>query len=119
MYYTKNKYKAVKQTYNGYSYDSKLEAEHAQNLDFLKKAGVVTDWERQVKISLDVNNVHIANYFIDFKVYFEDGRIEYHEVKGLETDLFKLKWKLSKALYPDCNFVMLKHQQVKSFLKLN
>jgi len=119
MYYTKNKYKAVKQTYNGYSYDSKLEAEHAMNLDFLLKAGIVTQWERQIKISLDINDIHIANYFCDFKVWFDDGRIEYHEVKGLETDLFKLKWKMSKALYPDYNFIMLKSSNVKAYVKLS
>ena len=115
----KNKFNAVRQTYNGYNYDSKLEAEHAANLDFLLKTGLVTSWERQVKISLDINDIHIANYFIDFKVHFTDGRVEYHEVKGVESDLFKLKWRMSKALYPDYNFIMLKAPQVKSYLKLN
>ena len=118
MYYKRNKYNNVRQTYNGFSYDSKLEAEHAQNLDFLKKAGIVKDWERQVKISLDIGDVHIANYFIDFKVFFEDGRIEYHEVKGAETDVWRMKWKLSKALYPDYNFIKLKAANVKSYLKI-
>lgn len=103
-----NKYKAKKQTYNGYSYDSKLEASYAMELDLLIKAGEVDKWERQHKISIDINGVHICNYFIDFKVYFVDGRIEYHEVKGYETDVWKLKWKLSKALYPDNNFVLIK-----------
>lgn len=102
------KYRNTKQTYNGYSYDSKLEAGHAQHLDLLIKAGEVEKWERQHKISIDINGVHICNYFIDFKVYFIDGRIEYHEVKGYETDVWKLKWKLSKAIYPDNNFVLIK-----------
>jgi hypothetical protein len=86
----------------------------ASKLDVLKKASDkkdrVKNWERQYKISLDVNGVHIANYFIDFKVEFEDGRKEFWEVKGMETDLWRLKWKLTKALYPDYNLVLIKKE---------
>lgn len=104
----KNKYGATKQHYNGYSYDSKLEASYAQELDWLIKANEIERWERQFKLSLDVNGIHICNYYVDFKVYYIDGRIEYHEVKGYETDVWKMKWKLSHALYPDNNFVLIK-----------
>ncbi len=104
----KNKFGAVKQTYNGYSYDSQMEARYAAQLDWCIKAGEVEKWERQHKISIDVNGVHIANYFIDFKVYMADGSIEYHEVKGAETMLWRLKWKLSQALNPDWKFVLIK-----------
>lgn len=103
-----NKYGSVKQSYNGYNYDSGLEAKYAAELDWLIKAKEVEKWKRQFKIEIDVNGVHICNYYIDFKVYFTDGRIEYHEVKGFETDVWKMKWKLSKALYPDNNFVLIK-----------
>ena len=102
------KYRNTKQTYGGYNYDSKLEAGHAENLDWLKKAKEVKKYERQHKIDIAVNGVHIANYFIDFKVWFTDGRIEFHEVKGFETDLWRLKWKLTKAIYPDYNLVLIK-----------
>lgn len=103
-----SKYKAVKQTYNGYSYDSKMEANYAAQLDLLIKAKEVERWDRQVKISIDINEVHICNYFMDFEVFYTDGRVEYHEVKGYETDVWKIKWKLAKALYPDHNFVLIK-----------
>lgn len=111
FYHRKNKYNNVRQTYNGYNYDSKLEAQTAARLDMMKKAigrDKVKYWERQYKISLDVNGVHIANYFIDFKVEFVDGRQEFWESKGMESDLWKLKWKLTKALYPDFNLVLIK-----------
>ena len=113
-----NKFNNVKQTYNGHNYDSKLEAEHAYNLDLLIDMGVVNTWNRQVKISLDLNGIHICNYFIDFEVFFNDGRKEYHEVKGAETDLWRFKWRFAKALYQDYNFVLLKQAQVKSYVKL-
>lgn len=107
-FFKKNKYGAVKQTYDGYSYDSKMEANYAYQLDMRKKAGEIESWQRQHKISLDINGVHIANYFVDFVVYFKDGRKEFHEVKGVETDLWKMKWKITKALYPDFNLVLIK-----------
>ncbi len=104
----KNKYGAIRQTYNGRSYDSGLEAKWAANLDWCIKAKEVIEWVPQFKISIDINDVHICNYFIDFKVWYTDGRIEYHEVKGAETEVWKMKWKLSHALYPDNNFVLIK-----------
>jgi hypothetical protein len=104
----RSKYNSVKQTYNGYSYDSRLEAAHAQQLDFMIKGKQVKKWERQHKISLDLNGIHLANYFIDFKVYFTDGTIEYHEVKGAETMLWRLKWRLTQALYPEYRLILLK-----------
>lgn len=104
----KNKFNAIRQTYNGYSYDSKMEAQYAAQLDWRIKAKDVKKWERQHKISIDVNGVHIANYFIDFKVFMADGSIEYHEVKGAETMLWRLKWRLSQALNPDWKFVLIK-----------
>lgn len=106
--YRSNKYGNKRQTYGGYSYDSKFEAGYAAELDWRIKANEVEKWERQVKLSLDIAGVHIANYFIDFKVYFKDGRVEYHEVKGFETDVWRMKWRLAKALYPDNNFVLIK-----------
>lgn len=106
--FRQNKFNAIKQTYNGYSYDSRMEARYAAQLDLLIKAGEVQKWERQHKISIDVNGVHIANYYIDFKVWKTDGSVEYHEVKGAETALWRLKWKLSQALYPDWKFELIK-----------
>ena len=73
-------------------------------LDMMKKAhdsvNQVVKWERQVKIPLKVRGVLIANWYCDFLVYFKDGRKEYHEVKGRETDVYKMKEKLFRALYP-------------------
>lgn len=101
----KNKFNAIRQTYNGYSYDSKREAQHAYYLDHCSD---VVKVEKQYKISLDVNGIHIANYFIDFKVWYDDGRIEYHEVKGAETMLWRLKWRLAQALNPNWKFKIFK-----------
>lgn len=94
----KNKFNAVKQIYKDKKYDSTLESKYAQDLDWRIDAGEVERWERQVKLDLTVNGVHITNYFIDFKVYYPDGSVEYVEVKGVKTAAFIIKWKLLLAL---------------------
>lgn len=95
------KYSNVRQTYQGYSYQSKKEAQQAFELDLLQKAGEIKSWERQKTLSLDVNGIHICNYRMDFVIYHHDGRTEFLEVKGFPTDVWKMKWKLLEALYGD------------------
>jgi len=95
----KNKYNAQSTNYGGYNYDSKKEASFAMNLDWKKKAGLIVRFERQCKLDLRVNGQHICNYFIDFKVFLPDGSIEYIEVKGFETNVWRLKWAITKAIF--------------------
>lgn len=94
-----NKYNASSTIYNNTAYHSKKEAAYAKELDLRKKAGDIKDWERQVRISLDVNGYHICNYYIDFKIIHNDGSIELVEVKGFRTEVWRLKWKLFEAIY--------------------
>jgi hypothetical protein len=94
-----NKYNNVKKNYNGYIYMSKKEAAYAQELDLRKKAKDIVDWKKQVKIRLDSNGAHICNYYIDFEIEHNDGLIEFVEIKGFETELWRLKWKLFESIY--------------------
>lgn len=94
-----NKFGNTKQEVNGIVYHSKKEAGYAHDLNLRKAAGDIKDWERQVKIPLDVEGFHIANYYIDFVVTHNDDTLEYVEVKGFETPEWRLKWKLFEALY--------------------
>jgi len=103
-----NKYNAKTSTYNGRHYDSKLEAGYAMELDWLVKGKIVKGWDAQWKIDLRINDTHIANYYVDFRVLFPDGKVEYHEVKGYETDVWKLKWKMALAIYGKEKFVLIK-----------
>lgn len=102
-YFKRNKYNAKKQNYasiQGFShrYDSLKEASYAMELDWRIKAGEVKSWSTQHKFSLDINETHICNYYIDFRVELTDGSIEYVEVKGFETDLWRMKWRITKAI---------------------
>ena len=102
----KRKYKNVKQTYNGYSYDSKRESAKAHELDLLLKQNKIKTWGRQFKISIDVVDVfgkskHICNYYCDFVVAENDGSFTLIEIKSkaTETPVFRLKVKLLMALW--------------------
>lgn len=103
-----NKYNATKTTYKGYTYMSGKEARYAMYLDAEKAAGRIVDYTRQFKMSLDLNGVHIANYYADFLVEHTNGVMEIVDIKGVVTDLFRLKWKLAQSLYPDYKYTIEK-----------
>lgn len=113
-----NKFKAVGTNYDNKFYHSKGEAAYAAELDWRKKAGEVLEWERQVKIDLKVNGVHITNYFIDFVVTLKDGTRVYTEYKGAITPDWQIKWNLLKALIneiePGAELLLVKHQGFKN-----
>ena len=92
-----NKFNAKKQTYNGRSYDSKAECAYAQELDLRMKAGEIKEINPQFKIELRVNGKKICNYYMDFRLVMADDSIEYHEVKGFATDLWRMKWRILEA----------------------
>ncbi len=96
-----NKYNAKSSTYKGITYHSKLEAEYAMILDDMLKKKEIKGWKRQIKIPLDVNGFHICNYYIDFVVEENDGTLNYTEVKGYQTEIWRLKWKLTEAILND------------------
>lgn len=97
----KNKYNAKSQQFGGRTYHSKFEARYAEDLEWRKKAGEIEEIIPQYKIELKVNGVLVCRYYVDFKIVLADGSIEYHEVKGFETEIYRLKKKLFLALLPE------------------
>lgn len=87
---------------------SKKEAQYAAELDLRIKAKDIKSWEKQYKIPIEINGKHICNYFIDFVITHLDGNKEYVEVKGMETEVWKLKWRLVEALHPDWKLTVIK-----------
>jgi len=108
----RSKYGAESCQYGGSRYDSRKEAAYAAQLDILKGAADpmerVRKWERQVRVPLIVKGKLVANWYIDFKVTYADGRVEFHETKGFATDVYKLKRKLFEALHPDKKLVVIR-----------
>jgi len=71
----------------------------AQELDVLVAAGVVDNWTPQPRFKLVVNGILVGTYIADFRVFFADHHTEWWEVKGFETEVWKLKRKLVEALF--------------------
>jgi hypothetical protein len=90
-----------KTEFAGDIYHSKREADYAAELSYACAGRDIKGWERQVRLPLIVNGTKIAVYAIDFVIEHLDGSKEYIEVKGFETPVWKLKWKLFEALYPE------------------
>lgn len=95
-----NKYSAKKTIVDNIVFDSKLEANRYKQLKLLEQAGQIRELRLQIKIPLEVNNVLVCKYICDF-LYIENNKLVIEDVKGVKTDVFRVKWKLLKALYSD------------------
>ena len=102
----KNKFKNKKVIHDGIKFDSKMEKDYYEHLIHLQNTGVVTQFFMQRKFLLteaytrnDGSRVLASNYIADFEVHYYDGRVEVIDVKGKETDLFKLKRKIVESKY--------------------
>lgn len=107
-----NKYGAKSTIHNGVQYHSKREAAYAAELDIRKKAGDIASWERQIPIVLMVNGQKICRYYVDFLVEYDGGRKQLVEVKGFETEVWRLKRLLLEATFlkdhPDYEYLVVK-----------
>lgn len=98
----KGKYNAKGQHVDGIWFASQAEALRYQQLLALQEAGVIDQLRLQVKFPVTLNSVHICNYLADFRynVIDELGRTlreVVEDVKGMMTDLYRLKRKLVEA----------------------
>lgn len=100
--------------YNGFIYDSGFEADYARELDMRLKAKDIKDWQKQVKVEIKIGDMHICNYYVDFEIAHNDGSFELIEVKGMETQLWRLKRKLLEAVWlpehPDHTYTVVKEK---------
>ena len=100
-------------TYKGTEYHSKMEARYAAALDLRMRAVHpsfrIAGWKRQVPVKLEVNGKLVSTYIVDFVVTHTDGRLEYVEIKGLETPEWKIKEKLFRALFPDRKLTIVRN----------
>ena len=99
-----NKYRNKRTTYNGTVYDSKREAEYRKRLDLMTASSLpdnqrVVKVEEQVRFPIVVNGEKICTYVLDFRVTYADGHVEHVDVKGVRTQVYKLKKKLVRAVH--------------------
>ncbi|UVX69664.1 MAG: Protein of unknown function (DUF1064) [Namikivirus sakae] len=104
MWSGRNKYHAKKTTVDGITFDSRREADRYLVLKSMEEDGAIEDLRRQVRYELipafDVDGRHYRPvfYMADF-AYVENGREVVEDVKGMRTDVYKLKSKLFARRY--------------------
>jgi hypothetical protein len=95
-----SKFGNIPQRVDGIFFHSKKEARHYKVLKAMQQAGIIRDLETQPRFKLDINGVHIANYFADFKYWDNELDCEVVvDVKGVRTEVYKLKKRLMKAIH--------------------
>ena len=93
-----SKYNAKKVVIDGVKFDSQAEGRRYRKLKLLEKAGVIQELELQPRYDMELNGVKICFYKADFR-YIEDGELVVEDVKGMLTDIYKLKRKMMKAFH--------------------
>lgn len=92
----KSKYGNQKIMIDGHTFDSKAEAKRYQELKLMKVSGTILWFNLQPSFLLSGN----IRYRPDFIVCGSDLTIWVEDVKGMETEGFKIKKKLWEEAYP-------------------
>lgn len=110
----KSKYNNEKTVVDQFEFDSKKEAEYYSNLKLLKMAGEIKEIKLQQKYILQPGfekNGHKfkpITYIADFVVTNKDDSVDVIDIKGVETQVFRIKRKLFEYVYPDLNLKVVK-----------
>lgn len=108
-----NKYRNKKIQVDMYVFDSIAESKRYKELKLLERAKEITELELQPKFILQEafkkngKTYRKIEYIADFK-YKEKGKTIVEDVKGMQTDVFKLKRKLFEKKYPDLELRIIK-----------
>lgn len=101
-----SKYKSKKVEVDGHVFDSKIEARYYEQLKWLQEHNQILFFRLQPRYLLqeaftkDGKTYRKIEYIADFEVHHLDGSIEVIDVKGYETETFKIKRKLFEKKYP-------------------
>jgi hypothetical protein len=93
-----NKYRAIRTEVDGIMFASKKEAMRYKELKFLLQEQRISDLVLQPKFPIEVNGKKICTYIADF-IYNEDGIQVVEDVKGVKTSVYRIKKKLTEAIY--------------------
>ena len=108
-----NKYRNKKVIVEDYVFDSIQESIRYKELKLLLRAGQISNLELQPHFVLQDSfkkngkTYRKIEYIADFK-YIENGKTIVEDVKGMQTDVFKLKHKLFEKKYPDLELRIIK-----------
>lgn len=106
MWHGASKYHARKTTVDGITFDSRREANRYLVLKGMEEEGAIEDLRRQVRYELipafDVDSKHYRPVFYVADFTYTDkeaGEEIVEDVKGMRTDVYKLKSKLFARRY--------------------
>ncbi|MEK3887748.1 DUF1064 domain-containing protein [Bacillus sp. FSL K6-3431] len=101
----RSKYGNKKTTLDGIVFDSKAEAKYYQQLKWLQECKEILFFRTQLRYLLQEafeknGKTHRKiEYVADFEVHRKDGSIEVIDVKGVKTDVFRMKEKMFHKKY--------------------
>jgi len=109
----RSKYNAKPSVYDGYTFASKAEMNRYIELSLLQSTGKIADLELQPKYELVKSftthtgeKIRALSYIAYFRYLdMATNRIIVEDVKGVKTEVYKIKRKLLLWKYPDINFV--------------
>lgn len=108
-----NKYRNKKVIVDNYVFDSIQESRRYKELKLLKQAGQIQNLELQPHFLLQESfkkngkTFRKIEYIADFQ-YTENGKTIVEDVKGMQTDVFKIKHKLFEKIYPNLELKIIK-----------
>lgn len=100
----KSKYNNRKTTIGNLTFDSRKEADRYLTLKALQRVKKISDLQTQVefellpRIKFKGRMERAVKYIADF-TYWEDGQYIVEDVKGVRTDVYKLKRRLMKHVH--------------------
>lgn len=93
---------------------SSWEYNYAAYLDWLVSLGEIQDWEYEPD-EFQYPNVRGTRFYKpDFKIYNNDGTIEYHEVKGHWTQKAKTQVRRFGKYYPEFKLIVIEKDEYKA-----
>lgn len=117
----RSKYRAQQTIVDGKKFPSKLEATRYKQLILMQSAGVISGLKLQVEFvinqayidALTGEKMRAVVYIADF-VYFDHDtkRKIVEDTKGVETAVFKNKWRQCRELYPEYEWRIVKRSEV-------
>lgn len=128
---SRSKFHAYKAMVDGIQFDSLNESRYyvllkqAKNFKQPTEYGILESFEMQVPYEIvpsflkNGHRIRKMEYLADFVLHYDSGKTRVIDVKGVETDVFKLKKKLVEYRYPEVEIECLKYvSAIHSFLTL-
>lgn len=114
-----------------HNHDSRHEADYCNRLMARVRNGDILGYDVQVPFELVVNDKLVCTHIVDFLIHvkfepvyrngvaFQEMRQEAHDAKGFRTDVWSIKYKLFKALFPKIEYVVVSKGKDRSPCKVN